>query len=80
MDQDDDLCMTFYNDRFQTEKDFGTKFCYSLDRSLQIFFDRATRWVDTATDGESDYLRRKAEVLIDRKHYDRRYGLLVPHS
>jgi hypothetical protein len=58
--------MTIYNDRFKTEKDFGTKFCYTLDRALQIFFDRATRWGDVATDGEPDYLRRKVEVLIDR--------------
>ena len=31
---------TIYND---SEKDFGTKFCYTLDRALQIFFDRPTR-------------------------------------
>ena len=71
---------TIYNDRFRTEKDFGTKFCYTLDRTLQIFFDRATRWTDAAVDGEPDYLRRKAEYLIDRIEDGRSLSIILPTS
>ena len=70
--------MTIYNDRFKTEKDFGTKFCYTLDRALQIFFDRATRWTDPATEGDSRYLARKAEDLLDRNEDGMALTVILP--
>ena len=47
---------TNMNDRFKTEPEFGTKFCYTLDRHLQIFFDKMTRWEDIQNDGDQHYL------------------------
>ena len=35
---------TILNNRFQSEPEFGAKFCYTLDRHLQTFFDKVTRW------------------------------------
>ena len=32
---------TILSDRFKSEKDFGAKFCYSLDRHLQTFFNKS---------------------------------------
>ena len=69
---------TIFHDRFKTEKYFGTKFCYTLDRALQIFFDRATRWSSMAIDGEPDYLRRKAENLIERIEEGRALNIMLP--
>ena len=71
---------TIYNDRFRTHKDFGTKFCYTLDCTLQIFFDQATRWTDAAVDGKPDYLRRKAEYQIDRIEDGRSLSIILPTS
>ena len=51
-------------DRFKAEKDFGARFCYTLDRSLQNFFDKVTRWRNIADDGNPGYLLGKAESLI----------------
>jgi hypothetical protein len=42
---------TILNNRFKAEKDFGAKFCYSLDDHLQTFFNKVIRWEDTSTDG-----------------------------
>ena len=72
------LMTTIFNDRFKTEKDFGTKFCYTLDRALQICFDRATRWSNMAIDGEPDYLRRKAVNLIERIEDGRALNIMLP--
>ena len=57
---------TILNDRFKSEKDFGAKFYYSLDRHLQTFFNKVTRWDDIATEGQPRYLVNKAEELIER--------------
>ena len=57
---------TVLNDRFKSEKDFGAKFCYALDRHLQTFFNKVTRWEDIASEGQSQYLTNKAEELIER--------------
>ena len=59
---------TIFNDRFRTEKDFGTKFCYTLDRTLQIFFDRATKWTDAAIDGEPDYSSKGGNINFENNY------------
>ena len=71
---------TILNDRFKTEKDFGAKFCYTLDRSLQIFLDRATRWTDMEADGEPNYLRSKAEYLLERLEDGRALSVILPNA
>ena len=38
-----DRVVTLLHDRFQTEAQFGSKFVYSIDRTLQVFLDRASR-------------------------------------
>jgi hypothetical protein len=69
---------TIYNDRFKTETDFGAKFCYTLDRSLQVFLDRATRWSDMEADGDPNYLRAKAEYLVERIEDGRALSVILP--
>jgi hypothetical protein len=55
---------TILGDRFKAERDFGAQFCYIVDRSLQTFFDKVTRWSDIKTDGDPRYLMTKAEDLM----------------
>jgi hypothetical protein len=69
---------TNLNDRFKTEPEFGTKFCYTLDRHLQIFFDKMTRWEDIPTDGDPNYLLGKAEDLIERIEDGRGLNIVLP--
>ncbi len=58
---------TILNNRFSTEPEFGAKFCYTLDRDLQTFFDKMTRWGDgVAEEGQPRYLAAKADKLIQR--------------
>ena len=58
---------TMLNDRFNSETEFGAKFCYSLDRHLQTFFDKVTRWGDDiAEEGQPRYLGSKADDLLER--------------
>ena len=33
---------TILNDRIQSEPEFGARFCYTLDRHLQTFFNKVT--------------------------------------
>ena len=69
---------TNLNDRFKSEPEFGTKFCYTLDRHLQIFFDKMTRWDDVAADGDQNYLVGKAEDLIERIEDGRGLNIVLP--
>ena len=61
---------TVLHGRFQTDKAFGTKFLYSVDRALQIFFDRMSS-DDSAEGGggpndTEGFLLGKAAQLISR--------------
>ena len=69
---------TILNDRFKSEKDFGAKFCYSLDRHLQTFFNKVTRWEDVSTDGQPRYLSNKAEELIERLEDGQGLNVVLP--
>ncbi len=71
---------TILNDRFKSEKDFGAKFCYALDRHLQTFFNKVTRWEDIATDGQQRYLVNKAEDLIERLEDGQGLNVVLPSS
>ena len=70
--------VTNMNDRFKSEPEFGTKFCYTLDRHLQLFFDKMTRWDDVETDGDQNYLVGKAEDLIERIEDGRGLNIVLP--
>ena len=69
---------TNMNDRFKTEPEFGAKFCYTLDRHLQIFFDKMTRWEDIQNDGDQHYLVGKAEDLVERIEDGRGLNIVLP--
>ena len=56
---------TILGDRFKAKKDIGAQFCYTLDRSLQNFFDKVMRWRNMADDGNPVYLLDKAENLLE---------------
>ena len=58
--------ITILNDRFRTQPSFGSKFVYSIDRTLQNFFDQVTDCDDIATDGDPTYLTRKAMELMEK--------------
>ncbi|KAI2507375.1 hypothetical protein MHU86_7095 [Fragilaria crotonensis] len=69
---------TILNDRFKSEKDFGAKFCYTLDRHLQTFFNKVTRWEDMASDGQPRYLVAKAEELLERLEDGQGLNIVLP--
>jgi hypothetical protein len=69
---------TVLNDRFKTEKDFGAKFCYTLDRHLQTFLNKMTKWEDIATDGQPRYLVNKAEELLERLEDGQGLNVMLP--
>jgi hypothetical protein len=70
---------TVLNDRFKAEVDFGTKFCYTLDRHLQTFLDRMTRWgEDVATEGQPRYLVSKAEELLEKLEDGQGLNVVLP--
>jgi hypothetical protein len=58
--------ITILHDRFRTQNSFGSKFVYSVDRSLQNFFDHITDCEDLATEGDPSYLTRKAVKLMEK--------------
>ncbi len=70
--------ITILNDWFKSEKDFGAKFCYSLDRHLQTFFNKVTRWEDISTEGQPRYLANKAEELIERLEDGQGLNVVLP--
>jgi hypothetical protein len=69
---------TVLSDRFKSEKEFGAKFCYSLDRHLQTFFNKVTRWEDLATEGQARYLVNKAEELMERLEDGQGLNIVLP--
>ncbi|KAI2498102.1 hypothetical protein MHU86_16412 [Fragilaria crotonensis] len=70
---------TILNDRFSTEPEFGAKFCYTLDRHLQTFFDKMTRWGDdVAEEGQPRYLMAKADELIERLEDGQGLNIVLP--
>ena len=70
---------TILNDRFSSEAEFGAKFCYSLDRHLQTFFDKVTRWGDDIADeGQPRYLVAKAEELLERLEDGQGLNVVLP--
>ena len=58
--------ITILHDRFKTQPNFGSKFVYSVDRTLQNFFDQVTDCDDIATEGDPRYLIRKATELMEK--------------
>ena len=72
---------TILNDRFKSEAEFGAKFCYSLDRHLQTFFDKVTRWGDDiAEEGQPRYLAAKAEELLEKLEDGQGLNVVLPVS
>jgi hypothetical protein len=69
---------TVLNDRFKSETEFGAKFCYTLDRHLQTFLDKMTRWEDLAVDGQPRYLTNKAEELLERLEDGQGLNVVLP--
>jgi hypothetical protein len=70
---------TVLNDRFRAEADFGAKFCYTLDRHLQTFLDRMTRWgEEVATEGQPRYLVSKAEELLEELEDGQGLNVVLP--
>ena len=51
------------HNRFRVEPHFGAVFCYSIDRPLQVFFKSMINR-DPNDEGDTGYLRRKAQALI----------------
>ena len=69
-------------ERFKTENLFGAKFVYCLDRNLQVFFAKVSKW-DTDNDPHSidpAYLRNKAEGLLDRIDDGHSLGTILPST
>ena len=58
--------ITILHDRFRTQANFGSKFVYSVDRTLQNFFDQVTDCEDITVDGDPSYLVRKATELMEK--------------
>ena len=62
-----DRVVTLLHDRFQTEPQFGSKFVYSVNRTLQVFLDRVSRSRDVSLDIDAHYLKRAAsELMMDQ--------------
>ena len=66
------------NSRFESEPDFGAKFCFAMDRPLQIFFEKVTHWNDICTQGEQQYLSDKAKDLLERIELGQEINVILP--
>ena len=53
------------HERFNTEPNFGAKFCYSIDKPIQMLLDKMTKWTNFATEGTPNYLTGKARELME---------------
>ena len=73
---------TEIHDRFLAEKSFGTKFLYSVDRTLQTFFRRLTRrqGTDEALEGSPTFLLDHAVELIDKLESGASMAVTLPAS
>ena len=70
---------TVLNDRFNSEPEFGAKFCYALDRHLQTFFDKLTRWGDDiAEEGQPRYLVTKVDELLEKLEDGQGLNIVLP--
>ena len=71
---------TVLHGRFGTDKSFGTKFLYSIDRALQVFFERLSRLDDA--DGErvelDGLLLQKANALMASVEYGETLAIELP--
>lgn len=66
-------------ERFKTENLFGAKFVYCLDRNLQVFFAKLTKWdPDDPLSLDPNYLRKKAEGLLDKIDDGNTLGTILP--
>jgi hypothetical protein len=60
-----DSMSSMMEDRFRVEPNFGARFCYAIDRPLQVFFARMTKWKEGDAEGPSNYLLSKAQSLVE---------------
>jgi hypothetical protein len=61
-----DSMTSMMEDRFRVETNFGARFCYAIDRPLQVFFAKMTKWRNAvATEETPDYLLGKARSLVE---------------
>lgn len=66
-------------ERFKTENLFGAKFVYCLDRNLQVFFAKLSKWsADEPHSLDPNYLRNKAEGLLDKIDDGNTLGIILP--
>ena len=73
---------TEIHDRFLAEKSFGTKFLYSVDRTLQTFFRRLTRrqGSEEAMEGSPTFLLDHAVDLIAKLESGASMAVTLPAS
>lgn len=64
--------------RFESEPGFGAKFCFAMDRPLQIFFKKVLLWDDICTQGERQYLLDKAKDLLERIELGQEINVILP--
>ena len=71
---------TILHGRFLSDKSFGTKFLYSIDRALQVFFDRLSRLDDAEDDLTNivDLLSSKARSLMTTVEYGETLAIELP--
>jgi hypothetical protein len=68
-------------ERFKTENLFGAKFVYCLDRNLQVFFAKLSKWdPNDPLSLDPNYLRNKAEGLLDKIDDGNTLGTILPSS
>ena len=53
------------HERFATEPNFGAKFCYGVDKPIQMLLDKMTKWTDIRAEGTPHYLTTKAKELME---------------
>jgi hypothetical protein len=56
---------SIHHEWFETETNFGAKFCYGIDKPIQMLLDKMTKWRDAGTEGTPDYLTTKARELME---------------
>ena len=66
------------HERFKTEPGFGTKLIYTLDRSLQNFFEKVSEWEDMAKEGTPGYLVSNINDLLDMLAVGRSLSVTLP--
>ena len=68
-------------ERFKTENLFGAKFVYCLDRNLQVFFAKLSKWdPNDPLTLDPNYLRNKAEGLLDKVDDGHSLGTILPST